>query len=287
MRPRAGYDRFALSVGVLCGLLAARAWALERFPPPDFEPGYTMPEAVLPAASPAVGDWPAIAVMFGALSVGTFLVHRLRRRAPMIALSAFCLAFFGFLRRGCVCPVGATQHVSLTLFGSGYAIPLTVAILFALPLAFALLFGRVFCGGVCPLGAVQDLVLLRPLRLPDWLRSGLGLLPVLYLGVAVLYAANGTGFLICRYDPFVSLFRLSGVTPMLWAGAAFVVLSMFVGRPYCRFLCPYGVLLALCSRWSWRRVRTTPDECIVCSLCEDACPFGAIEPPTPRGVPEE
>jgi polyferredoxin len=65
---------------------------------------------------------------------------------------------------------------------------------------------------------------------------------------------------------------------MLVVGGAVLVLSTFIGRPYCRFLCPYGVLLGWLSRLSWSGVTITPDECVVCRLCEDACPFGAIEP---------
>ena len=34
---------------------------------------------------------------------------------------------------------------------------------------------------------------------------------------------------------------------LLLLGGAFVVIGMFVGRPYCRFLCPYGALLKLAS----------------------------------------
>ena len=49
---------------------------------------------------------------------------------------------------------------------------------FFLPLVAALLFGRVFCGGVCPLGAVQDLVLLRPVTVPEKLDRVLRWLPV-------------------------------------------------------------------------------------------------------------
>jgi ferredoxin len=59
-----------------------------------------------------------------------------------------------------------------------------------------------------------------------------------------------------------------------------LLIGLFVGRPYCRFLCPYGVILRLLSRLSKWRVTITPTDCIQCRLCEEACPFGAIRKPT-------
>ena len=74
---------------------------------------------------------------------------------------------------------------------------------------FTLFFGRTFCAAVCPLGAVQELVAVRPVKVPRWLDQALGLLAYVYLGAAVMFAATGTAFLICRYDPFVGFFRRS------------------------------------------------------------------------------
>ena len=53
--------------------------------------------------------------------------------------------------------------------------------------------------------------------------------------------------------------------------------GIFVGRPYCRWLCPYGALLSVFSRYAWRSFSITPDRELDCGLCSEACPYGAIE----------
>jgi NosR/NirI family transcriptional regulator, nitrous oxide reductase regulator len=225
-------------------------------------------------------DYLDIAALVGCLSLASYfaLVRRSRRGLFLLAIAS--LLWLGFWRKGCVCPIGAIQNVTLAMFDSTYAVPLTVVAFFVLPLAFTLFFGRSFCASVCPLGAVQELVALRPVRVPAWLDHTLGLLAYVYLGAAVALASTGTAFIICRYDPFVGLFRMSGGLGMLLVGAGFLAVGIFVGRPYCRWLCPYGAILGLLSKVSWRRVRIPPKDCIQCKLCEDACPYGAIRGPT-------
>lgn len=197
------------------------------------------------------------------------------------------MLWFGFWRQGCICSVGSLQNVTLALADPSYAIPVTAVAFFALPILVTLFYGRTFCAAVCPLGAVQELTALWPLRVPAWLDQPLALLPFVYLGAAVLCAATGTTFLICSYDPFVGFFRLSAPQSLFVLGMCFLVVGMFVGRPYCRYLCPYGAILGLCSRLARRHVRIPPGECIRCRLCEDACPYGAIREPTPDLPREE
>ncbi len=255
-----------------------------RFPKPDFETGYRMPGTATPAPRTLSMEYLDVGVLVAALSLASWLALKKRSRKGIFLLTIFSLIYFGFWRKGCICPVGSTQNVVLSLFDSSYALPVTVLAFFILPLLFALFFGRVFCGAVCPLGAAQDLVALKPLRMPRPLAVMLGTIPCVYLGLAVLLAATGTGFIICRLDPFVSFFRLSGTAGILVMGTAFLLAGVLIARPYCRFFCPYGVLLDFMSRFSAKHLTITPDECVKCRLCEDSCPFGAIREPAPEYV---
>ena len=114
----------------------------------------------------------------------------------------------------------------------------------------------------------------------------LGLIPYIYLGLAVLFAATASDFIICRYDPFVGIFRFNATYGMFIFAAILLVAGIFIARPYCRFLCPYGVLLNWVSRFSWKHLTITPTTCIQCRLCEDSCPYDAIDLPVTGKNPE-
>jgi NosR/NirI family nitrous oxide reductase transcriptional regulator len=267
---------------LLCLGLALGGWAMaeQRFPPPDFQEGHIVPETHHPTPRALWRYYGDTAVLVASLGLAAWLVLKQRSRRGVVVLSLFSLLYFGFYRKGCTCAIGSVQNVALALFNPDYAVPLTVLVFFVAPLLLALFFGRVFCAAVCPHGALQDLVLVKPVTVPRWLEQGLGLVPYLYLGVGVLFAATGSTFLICRYDPFVPIFRMTGPLTMVLTGAVFVGAAMFIGRPYCRFLCPYGALLRLVSSVSKWAPRITPDQCTQCRLCETACPFGAINSPS-------
>lgn len=242
--------------------------------------GHNTPTNAYPEPRATSLEYLDVAVLVLALSLASYLALRRRSRRALFVLTVFSLLWFGFLRGGCVCSIGAIQNVALALGDPTYGISLAIVAFFVIPLGFTLFFGRTFCSSVCPLGAVQELVTLHPVKVPTWLDHTLGLLPYIYLGAAVVFAATGTAFIICEYDPFVAFFRLSGSANMLIFGACFLAIGFYVGRPYCRYLCPYGALLKLASKVSRWRLRIPPDECINCRLCEDACPYGAIQPPT-------
>lgn len=261
-------------------------FAQDRFPRPEFESGYVYPVDQMTLQRSLAWEYIDVLVLLLALSVTTWLALKKRSRQGLIWVAVFSLAYFGFFREGCICAVGSVQNVALALFNPDYKIPFTALAFFLLPLIFALLFGRVFCAGVCPFGAIQELTGFKPVRLPAVVESVMAAVPFIYLSLAVLFAAMKSQFIICRYDPFVGIFRLDAPYTMIIFGALLLLAGIFLNRPYCRYLCPYGVLLGIFSRFAGKHLTITPAECTDCRLCENSCPYDAILP-TDNSKPDE
>lgn len=261
--------------------------AQDRFPRPEFESGYAYPTNQLPLHRALFFDYFDVILLVAALSVSSWLAIKKRSRQGLIWLAVFSLAYFGFVRQGCICAVGSVQNIALALFNDNYSIPLTALLFFIIPLVFALAFGRVFCSGVCPFGALQELTGFMPVKLPKTVESIMAAIPFIYLTAAVLFAATGNQFIICRYDPYVGIFRMNAPYTMIIFGSLLIIAGIFINRPYCRYLCPYGVLLNIFSRFAGKHLSITPAECTDCRLCEDACPYDAILPSTPAANPDD
>ena len=259
--------------------------AQNRFPKPDFESGYQYPDLYYHTPNELLWEVLDVVMLLALLLTATWAIYK--RRKPMIWVSVVSVLYFGFFREGCVCSVGSIQNVVLALADGTYSMPWNVLLFFLLPIVFALIFGRVFCSGVCPIGALQELVNVRNGKMNKAVEAVLGLLPWLYLILTILFAATRSQFLICRFDPFIGIFRLGGDMGLLVFGIVLLVISVFTGRPFCRFLCPYGALLSLFSAVSVRKIEITQKKCINCELCHNACPVDAIRAPYANNVKEE
>ena len=263
------------------------ALAVARFPKPDFTSGYEYPVIVHGLPNELFWNILDIILLVGMMVLVVWAAYRKRSRAVMVSISVVSVLYFGFFRSGCVCSIGSIQNVVIAAADPSYHLPWYVLLLFLLPILFALLFGRVFCAGVCPLGALQELVNVRNFRLSRAVSATLSMIPWVYLAFTILYAATRSQFLICRFDPFIGIFRLGGDIGMITFGIVLLVMSVFIGRPFCQFLCPYGALLSVFSSLSWKKLEITEKGCINCALCGVSCPVDAIRAPQTSKTKEE
>ncbi|HUK13845.1 MAG TPA: 4Fe-4S binding protein [Thermoanaerobaculaceae bacterium] len=167
----------------------------------------------------------------------------------------------------------------------------------ALLVVLTLVFGRVFCGWICPLGTLQQLSswLLSPRSRRESLRVNRyrRWYALKYYVLAALLAAALAGSLQTGWlDPLSLAARglASGLWPLLPGGRAvpggwlaallllgILVASRWVPRVFCRGLCPLGAFLGVFSRFAVFRVHRRDDACSSCKLCGFACQ-GADEP---------
>jgi len=55
------------------------------------------------------------------------------------------------------------------------------------------------------------------------------------------------------------------------------VASLFIARAWCRYLCPWGLVMSITHRFSRLRFEVDPSDCTQCGLCVSACRVGAVE----------
>jgi transcriptional regulator of nitric oxide reductase/NAD-dependent dihydropyrimidine dehydrogenase PreA subunit len=158
-------------------------------------------------------------------------------------------------------------------------------------LVSVVLIGRgVFCGWLCPFGALQELLgqLSRALRVPQWnppvalekrlwMGKYIAAAAVLTLVMTQIDAAGAT----LEIEPFKTAIttRFTRAWPYVIYAGALLAIGLFSERAYCRFLCPMGGVLAFLDRLHLLNLLKRRPECgSPCHLCEHACPVGAIEP---------
>ena len=226
-----------------------------------------------------------------------------------VALVMFAL-FFGV-------GIGVRQlnAVLVTQFGPGllsltsvfFVDTLAAVILIA---AVTLVFGRIYCSVLCPLGILQDgIAWLTHWKKWKWSRYRfLDTRPVKYgvfLFVLILGAAGvmlplvallpSSNFFTIVSNVFLRIFSTADPETGASAGqfsvnppAAVFAFSLGVflvvaamaawrGRLYCNTLCPVGAVLSLLGRSPLYRIALSQDMCVSCGMCEAACKGGAID----------
>ena len=131
------------------------------------------------------------------------------------------------------------------------------------------------CGWGCQLGLLQDLlhrVNLPKWKPPFWLSNTVRV--IAFVALVVGLAVAGLDW-IGIIDPF-KLFQFNFTLAIGLFSAVILVASLFIYRPWCHFLCPFGLLGWLVEQVSLFRPRINREACKECKLCVKACPTNAM-----------
>ncbi len=217
------------------------------------------------------------------------LAHRLVRNGFLLVT----LVWLGWVASVQLSIVNVINYVQAPFrrFDIGFylAEPLMV-IIAAYTLVSVVLIGRgVFCGWLCPFGALQELLaqLARALGVPQftpsealekrlWLGKYVAAVTVLVLVVAGIDASGAT----TEIEPFKTAItsKFTRAWPYVAYAGGLLAIGLFSERAYCRFLCPLGGVLAMLDRLHLINLLKRRPQCgNPCRLCERSCPVRAIE----------
>ena len=167
-----------------------------------------------------------------------------------------------------------------------YPDPMVKAIAFAFFIILAIVGNKIICGWACPFGALQELIYSIPIlrkikkrKLPFVLTNIIRL--CLFIAVLLLMfgiIGGRRGFIIYHYlNPF-NLFNLDFETFSILLTVIIALLVAFtIYRPFCQFVCPFGLVSWIAERFSIFRVRIDKEKCTQCGVCIKVCPLEAAE----------
>lgn len=166
-----------------------------------------------------------------------------------------------------------------------------------------LLFGRVYCSSMCPVGTLQDMAIRagRLLHVPRLHHTGYRCgshIRFAFLGIYVAGMVAAIGIVPLLLEPWAAfvnaLTALSGKDPSpalasLGVGAglglvcalvsvlAVALYTMLCGRDFCNEVCPVGTVLRKVSECAVMHIELDPDACDSCLKCEDVCKASCID----------
>lgn len=233
----------------------------------------------------------AAAVLFNGYAAGFRKGRIFRGKSKAVCVPVLnCYSCPGALG---ACPIGALQAA---LGGVQGHFPFYVL---GTLMLFGIVLGRLVCGLLCPFGLVQDLLHKIPapkLHVPKKIDRPARYLKYIILVVMVILLPIFAGPAVGIAPPYFCKYicpagTLGGGIPNMLshpqlrevAGALFnwkvlvlaavLVLSAFIHRPFCRYLCPLGAFYALFHRYSFYQMKLDRDKCIGCKNCERSCPM--------------
>jgi polyferredoxin len=188
------------------------------------------------------------------------------------------IVWLGFISGACPCMISSLSYLILWPLGFDVSWVKFLWFLGLIPLTY--LFGRVWCGWVCHLGALQE-ILFIPGKI-QFLKSKtaqriLKILQYASLIALIVQLILTRTYLWMEIDPFKVAFNLysSNFTGYILLGVL-IVSSLFSYRPFCRGFCPVGLILSWVAKIPGASILSIKSECNGCGNCDKSCKYEAI-----------
>lgn len=214
-----------------------------------------------------------LAVLFSLLIGISYLIKYENFRKTRGLFLIVSVGYLGFYKGACPCMILSFQNTILAILGQPIEWISMVWFLGLIPLTY--FFGKVWCGWLCHLGGLQDFLyqspklnVLKTNKSQSILRYfRIGLLVVLVIQL-IITKTN----LYIHYDPFKVAFNLFSANK---TGSVLLILllatSVLIYRPFCRAVCPVGLILGWISLIPGSRRLAKNDTCVDCNSCAKPC----------------
>ncbi len=235
-----------------------------------------------------------LAVLLVALGPLMRRLAGLRLFTPLrLAILAVVIAFVGYWGQGQLSIVTVLATLRAAVGGGSFAVllydPFSLMIWAVAILGFVLWGRGLFCGWLCPFGAMQEFAhhAGRLLRLPEWELPGRWdrrLKRVKYVAlaalVAVAFLAPERAETAAEIEPFKTAITVHFARDWFYVlyAAAWLVLGLFTFKGFCRYVCPLGAVMVLGGLVRGRNWIPRRPQCgSPCQLCRVRCKYAAID----------
>lgn len=142
--------------------------------------------------------------------------------------------------------------------------------LFAISLIVALIFGRAYCGYVCPMNTLMvptewlsKKLKLQTSKTPKWLKNGYFTWITVVISIAAMFLSK-------------RLLHINLPILPLWLVVSVIVTIRYKPAVFHELICPFGALQRTFGRFTILSKKVNKDACVSCKLCEETCPSNAI-----------
>ncbi len=219
----------------------------------------------------------SLLVLFLTLVAGILVRFKTTRKLRLFMLLG-TMIFLGFISGACPCMISSFQNTVMYIMGIPVEPILMLWFLGLIPLTY--LFGKVWCGWVCHLGALQEFIY-RP-KIFKGLQNQKSQTILKWIRIATLIILI-TQIIITKtnifihYDPFKVAYNLFSANTIGYI-LVFILLvsSVLIYRPFCRAFCPVGLILGWISYIPGSAKLAKDDSCVDCKSCSNSCNYNAM-----------